>query len=138
MLALCMAFGFLIVNKGGDFGVSLQKTFSENLKKLKGTTPFADFAEEVGVSKSNLHKITSGGANTTLATVDQIAQSLSITSEELLLDAAADRTDRIAQRMLSCWEFYSRLSMEDRDTVKEHFLEIIKIIDATQQSGEEE
>lgn len=117
--------------------MSLQKTFSENLKKLKGTTPFADFADELGVSKSNLHKITSGGANTTLATVDQIAQSLSMSSEELLMDAMADRTDEIARHMLSCWEFYAQLSTEDRETVKAHFCEIVKIIDA-QQIGEEE
>lgn len=67
--------------------MALVQDLSANLREIRRRHDLSltEFAEEISIGRSTLHSIESGRLNTTLGTVDQIADRLQIPAYSLLV-----------------------------------------------------
>ena len=67
--------------------MDIKDNFATNLKNIRLTrgASLLEFADEIGISKSTLHKIEKGDINPTLSLINQVSDNLHIPATNLLL-----------------------------------------------------
>ena len=109
--------------------MDIKDNFATNLKNIRLTrgASLLEFADEIGISKSTLHKIEKGDINPTLSLINQISDNLHIPATDLLLAPSYTTSELvIIKRLLSDIELFVCLSEKKQKKVAALFKEIIK------------
>ena len=109
--------------------MDIKDNFATNLKNIRLTrgASLLEFADEIGISKSTLHKIEKGDINPTLSLINQVSDNLHIPATDLLLEPSYTPSELvIIKRLLSDIELFVCLSEEKQKKVATLFKEIIK------------
>ena len=108
--------------------MDIKDNFATNLKNIRLTrgASLLEFADEIGISKSTLHKIEKGDINPTLSLINQVSDNLHIPATNLLLAPSYTPSELvIIKRLLSDIELFTRLSENQQKKVAALFKEII-------------
>lgn len=109
--------------------MDIRDNFATNLKniRLARGASLLEFADEIRISKSTLHKIEKGDINPTLSLINQVSDNLHIPATDLLLAPSYTPSELvIIKRLLSDIELFVCLSEEKQKKVAALFKEIIK------------
>ena len=89
--------------------MDIRDNFATNLKNIRLTrgASLLEFADEIGISKSTLHKIEKGDINPTLSLINQVSDNLHIPATDLLLEPSYTPSELvIIKRLLSDIELF--------------------------------
>ena len=94
--------------------MELSKNLSKNLRALRGNKSQAEFSEELGLAKATIQAIESQRSAIRLDTLELICNSLSISPQEVLSDAAQPLGLDILSRCLERTDWFLMLGPEEQ------------------------
>ena len=108
--------------------MNLTLHLSKRLKALRGKKSQADFAKEIGITKSTLQAIEAQKSAIRLDTLEVICDGLGISVETLLSDmpllSRFDATTALLQQL----DWFTSLSAENRKAIIEWFLQTADLL----------
>lgn len=111
--------------------MSLSRNLANNLHAIKASRKLSltDFAEELCISRSCLQDALKGDHNVHMATIQQMADALGISSAALLQNPYSQNQLSHAVLLLEALASFQRLPQEDRVTAAELFHRLILLLD---------
>ena len=109
--------------------MSLQKNFAVALRAIKERQgkSFAEFSEELSISRSILQNYVNGNGNPTLGTIDAMAQQLEINPTALVSDVFSPTQLDIVLLFLNTIREFTDLDDKQKLRIAEKLLEIVQI-----------
>ena len=110
--------------------MDLKHNFSNNIKNLriKRNCTLEEFADEIGVGKTTLQDIENGKSNSTLDTIEKIANNLNINSLLLLTDFQAPEKYIPTMIILQSISGFCNLSEAKQLEISRHVNSIIDLL----------
>ena len=94
--------------------MELSKNLSKNLRMLRGSKSQEDFSKEIGVAKATIQAIEAQRTAIRLDTLELICNSLSISPQEVLSDAAQPLGLDILSRCLERTDWFLMLGPDEQ------------------------